>query len=156
MRLLGVDYGQRRIGLALSDATALLARPWRSLPAGTSPATSAAELATLLAGLRESGDEAVHDVGAIVVGLPRRLSGEDSDQTQPVRDFAAALRDLTNLEVHLQDERLSSREAESRLAMRERDWRVRKRQLDAASAAVILQDFLDARARDGAVAGADH
>jgi putative Holliday junction resolvase len=156
MRLLGVDYGQRRIGLALSDATALLARPWRSLPAGTSPAASAAELATLLAGLRESGDEAVHDVGAIVVGLPRRLSGEDSEQTQPVRDFAAALRDLTNLEVHLQDERLSSREAESRLAMRERDWRVRKRQLDAASAAVILQDFLDARARDGAVAGADH
>jgi putative Holliday junction resolvase len=47
--------------------------------------------------------------------------------------------------VALQDERLSSREAEERLALRERDWRVRKARLDAAAAAVILQDYLDAR-----------
>jgi len=48
--------------------------------------------------------------------------------------------------VHLQDERLSSREAESRLAIRERDWRKRKARLDAAAAAIILQDYLDAHA----------
>jgi putative Holliday junction resolvase len=45
--------------------------------------------------------------------------------------------------VHLQDERLTSREAESRLALRERDWRERKKQIDAVAAAIILQDFLD-------------
>ena len=54
---------------------------------------------------------------------------------------------LTGLLVHLQDERLSSHEAEQRLAERERDWRRRKAKLDAAAAAVILQDYLDGRSR---------
>jgi putative holliday junction resolvase len=49
------------------------------------------------------------------------------------------------LPVLLQDERLSSREAESRLALREKDWRARKKKLDAAAAAIILQDYLDSR-----------
>ena len=142
MRVLGVDFGQRRIGLALSDASALIARPWRSVPAGPTPAASATVVATLFA----AGDDAIDEVSAIVVGLPRRLSGEDTDQTGPARAFAAALGDLLHLDVHLQDERLSSREAESRLARRERDWRRRKQRLDAAAAAVILQDFLDERA----------
>jgi putative Holliday junction resolvase len=79
----------------------------------------------------------------VVVGLPRRLNGEDTDQTQPARDFAAALQNLSGLPVALQDERLSSREAESRLAIKEKDWRRRKEKLDAAAAAVILQDYLD-------------
>ena len=142
MRALGVDFGQRRIGLALSDASALIARPWRSVPAGATPRLSAAAVASVFA----QGDDAIEEVRTIVVGLPRRLSGEDTDQTGPAREFAAALRELLQLDVHLQDERLSSREAESRLARRERDWRRRKRQIDAAAAAVILQDFLDERA----------
>ena len=112
------------------------------MPAGATPAASAAAVASLFA----AGDDAIDEVTAIVVGLPRRLSGEDTDQTGPARTFAAALGDLLHLDVHLQDERLSSREAESRLARRERDWRRRKQQLDAAAAAVILQDFLDERA----------
>ena len=145
MRVLGVDFGHRRIGLALSDATAILARPWRSLPAGPQPAASASAVATLLAELRQQGDD-LDDVGAIVVGLPRRLNGEETDQTQSARDFATALEATTGLPVHLQDERLTSREAESRLARRERDWRVRKRLLDAAAAAIILQDYLDGQA----------
>ena len=82
-------------------------------------------------------------VGAIVVGLPRRLNGDDNEQSQPARVFAAALGALTGLKVDLQDERLSSREAESRLALREKDWRRRKARLDAVAAAGILQDYLD-------------
>lgn len=82
-----------------------------------------------------------------MVGLPRRLNGADTDQTEPARAFARRLEALTALTVHLQDERLSSHEAESRLAVREKDWRRRKAQLDAAAAAVILQDYLDARDR---------
>ena len=83
------------------------------------------------------------DVQAIVVGLPRRLNGEDNDQSQPARDFAAALAVATGLKVALQDERLTSREAESQLAVREKDWRRRKAAIDAVAAAVILQDYLD-------------
>jgi putative Holliday junction resolvase len=152
MRLVGVDFGQRRIGLALSDDTALLARPWQSLAAGPTPAASAAGLADLLAARRNDAD--VGPVQAIVVGLPRRLNGSDTDQTQPARDFAAALAALTGLNVHLQDERLSSHEADARLAERERDWRRRKAQLDAASAAIILQDYLDERGPRAGTAGA--
>jgi putative Holliday junction resolvase len=66
--------------------------------------------------------------------------------TRRVEQFARQLEARTALPVTLQDERLSSREAESRLALREKDWRVRKQRLDAAAAAVILQDYLDSRA----------
>ena len=141
MRVLGVDFGQRRLGLALSDHTGTLARPWQTVPAGPTPAASADAVARLMADARaRDEDEAV---GAIVVGLPRRLSGEDTDQSQPAREFAARLAALTGLDVQLQDERLTSREAESRLAVREKDWRRRKAQIDAAAAAIILQDYLD-------------
>jgi len=141
MRLLGVDYGRRRLGLALSDGTGLLARPWQALEAGPTPAASAALVADLLA----AGGEEAGEVGGIVVGLPRRLNGDETEVTSAARSFAGTLGELTGLAVHLQDERLTSREAESRLATRERDWRARKKQIDAAAAAIILQDYLDAR-----------
>jgi putative Holliday junction resolvase len=85
-------------------------------------------------------------VRAIVVGLPRRLDGSPTEMTSRVEKFATQLQARTNLSVTLQDERLSSVEAESRLAVRDKDWRSRKAKLDAAAAAVILQDYLDERA----------
>jgi len=84
-------------------------------------------------------------VSSIVVGLPRHLDGSPSPMTARVTAFAEALGRLTRLPVTLQDERLTSREAESRLAVTEKDWRVRKERLDAAAAAIILQDHLDDR-----------
>jgi putative Holliday junction resolvase len=140
MRVLGIDYGQRRIGLAVSDASAMLARPWKTVTAGASPALSA----DLIAGMVTQADDELADVQAIVVGIPRRLNGEDTGQTRPAREFAARLRAaLPALSVTEQDERLSSHEADQLLARNERDWRRRKAKLDAAAAAVILQDYLD-------------
>ena len=153
MRFLGVDFGQRRLGLALSDASGSLARPWRIVAAGATPRASAGDVAALVAARRAVDDEELSGLEALVVGVPKRLNGEDTDQTQPARDFAQALAALTGLALHLQDERLTSYEADERLAERERDWRKRKAKLDAASAAVILQDILYARARS-ALAGA--
>ena len=147
MRFLGVDFGQRRIGLALSDDTALLARPWRVIAAGTTPAASATLLAEVIGTLRAGSEFEGDEFAGVVIGLPRRLNGSDNDQSAPVRLFAEQVAALTGLPVHLQDERLSSHEAEQRLAVRERDWRRRKAQLDAAAAAVILQDYLDGRPR---------
>lgn len=144
MRFLGVDYGAKRIGLALSDYTATLARPWQMIPAAGGPARSAAAVADLIVRLRASDDP---DLDGIVVGLPRRLTGEDTDQTPHVRLFVSALAGLTGLPVDTQDERLTSVEAEARLATRERDWRKRKALLDAESASIILQEYLDTRAR---------
>jgi putative pre-16S rRNA nuclease len=145
MRVLGVDVGRRRIGLALSDESATLARPWKTVAARDSTAATARDLAARMT--EAAGDDAVGPVAAIVVGLPRRLGGEDTDMTATARDLATRLGELTGLPVHLQDERLTSYEADQRLAVGERDWRRRKARLDAAAAAIILQDFLDARAR---------
>lgn len=136
---MGVDYGQRRIGLALSDASGMLARPWKTLDRMGNPSQVAQTLAAELAALETAGEA----VGVLVIGYPRRLSGEANEQTSAVRDVAERLTTLIRIPVVLQDERLSSREAETLLARREKDWRKRKAQLDAMSAAVILQDYLD-------------
>ncbi|MDE3153528.1 MAG: Holliday junction resolvase RuvX [Acidobacteriota bacterium] len=139
-RVAAVDVGARRIGLAVSDATGTLARPLETVVvrAGEAPVeTVAARLRQLVAD--EDG------LGTIVVGLPRRLDGSPTEQTASAQAFAAALGRLLDRPVVFQDERLSSREAESLLARRERDWRRRKATLDAAAAAVILQDYLDER-----------
>lgn len=139
MRIVGLDIGQRRVGVAVSDATRTLARPLTVLTRPSSDEEAVALLASEIARLAAEED----GIEAIVVGLPRRLDGSPNELTRPVRAFAAALRARTSLPVALQDERLSSREAESRLAIQEKDWRVRKHKLDAAAAAVILQDYLD-------------
>lgn len=154
MRLMGVDYGRRRLGLALSDATGTLARPWRTVVAAATPATSAAELVAMVQALHDADDAEAGDVKAIVIGLPKRLNGEDTHDTAAVRLFADTVGRLSGLQVYLQDERLSSHEAELRLAGRERDWRARKAKLDAAAAAVILQDFIDLHARPAAAPAA--
>jgi putative Holliday junction resolvase len=146
-RFLGVDIGRRRIGLALSDASSTLATPLRTVEAAASAVRSAERLARELSSA--SDPDPLSEVAGVVVGLPRRLNGEDTDQTGPAREFARVLADRTGLPVHLQDERLTSREAEARLAVRDRDWRSRKAKLDAAAAAIVLQDFLDSRVVPG-------
>jgi putative Holliday junction resolvase len=143
MRALGVDYGRQRIGLALSDASGMLARPWKTIARIGNPLQVARAIAAELLQLEAEGEP----VGVIVLGYPRRLSGAPNEQTGGVEQLAAQLRTATPLPLVLQDERLSSHEAESLLARRERDWRKRKAQLDAAAAAVILQDYLDTNAR---------
>ena len=141
MRVLGIDYGRRRIGLALSDATGMLARPWKTIPRVGNTVQVAAALAgeALALGREDDG------LAAVVLGYPRRLSGEASEQTPAVEMLAAQLRRVLEVPLVLQDERLSSHEAEQLLARREKDWRKRKPLLDATAAAVILQDYLDER-----------
>jgi putative Holliday junction resolvase len=140
VRALGVDVGGRRVGLAISDASGVLARPLGVIASsGPEQVVRVAE-AIARAAAEEDG------LGLVVVGLPRRLDGTPNEQTAAVTAFVEALRARILQPVVLQDERLSSVEAESRLALRDRDWRSRKKKLDAAAAAVILQDYLDARA----------
>jgi putative Holliday junction resolvase len=143
VRALGIDYGERRIGLAVSDATGLLASPWKRLDhegnAGVAARRVAAEARTL------QGED--DGLAAIVIGLPRRLSGEASELTSRVQTFARLLGAEIAIPIALQDERLTSHAADELLAERERDWRKRKKQVDALAAAIILQDFLDHQPR---------
>jgi putative Holliday junction resolvase len=139
VRALGVDYGERRIGLALSDPTGLLASPWKTLENDANLERAASRVADELATVPDES----YGVQVIVIGLPRRLNGEANDQTARVRAFSSRVAERTALPVVLQDERLTSHEADALLAVRERDWRKRKARLDETAAALILQDYLD-------------
>jgi putative Holliday junction resolvase len=142
MRALGVDYGRKRVGLALSDASGMLARPWKTL-AVFGLDRQVAEITREVEALAAESD----GLSVVVIGLPRRLSGEANEQTATVEQLAARLGTHSAVPIVLQDERLTSHEAEELLSRREKDWRKRKSQLDAVAAAVILQDYLDARPR---------
>jgi putative Holliday junction resolvase len=143
MRALGIDYGRRRIGLALSDASGMLARPWKTIARAGNPLQVARAVAAELEALLAQGEP----VGVIVLGYPRRLNGTPNEQTAGVEKLAEHLRRVVTMPLVLQDERLSSHEADALLARGEKDWRKRKAQLDAMAAAVILQDYLDSNAR---------
>jgi putative Holliday junction resolvase len=147
MRVVGVDVGTRRIGLAVSDPSGTLARPLEVVTVAALDAAAVAAVGERVRALQHDDET----IGSMVVGLPRRLDGRPTEMTARVEAFGRRLAAACGLAVHFQDERLSSREAEARLAVRERDWRVRKRQLDAMSAAVILQDYLDAHAAPMAI-----
>jgi putative pre-16S rRNA nuclease len=138
MRVLGIDVGRRRVGLAISDPSGTLARPLATL-AVTDTADAIERVMAEVTRLSAEED----GLAAIVVGVPARLDGSPTDQSAHVATFIAALTGRVSLRVVGGDERLTSHEAESRLAIGERDWRKRKQKLDAAAAAIILQDYLD-------------
>jgi putative pre-16S rRNA nuclease len=137
MRVLALDVGKRRIGLAISDPTGTLARPLSTVRVLDADGVEA--VAREIARLAAEDD----GVAEIVVGMPVGLDGVPNAQTAYVVQFVADLKARTAIPVAVEGERLTSREAETRLAVRERDWRKRKERLDAVAAAIILQDYLD-------------
>jgi putative Holliday junction resolvase len=145
MRVLGIDLGRRRIGLAISDPSGTLARPLKTLTVEQQETEQAVIERVLVEVTRLARED--DGVAEIVVGVPARLDGAPTDETAHAVAFIDALAARVTMPVVREDERLTSREAESRLALRERDWKKRKDRLDAAAAAVILQDYLDRHAK---------
>jgi putative Holliday junction resolvase len=141
MRVLGIDVGERRIGFAISDPSRTLARPLSTVT--VTGASDAIERAAEMVARLQAEDDGLDE---IVIGVPARLDGTPTTATPRVIAFIDALKKRTTVPIATEGERLSSREAESRLAMRERDWRERKKRIDAAAAAIILQDYLDREA----------
>jgi putative holliday junction resolvase len=154
-RALGIDVGTRRIGVAISDATGTLARPLTTLIVDDVPAPGAGRKTRTSMAPSRAVDAIVQTIAqctaeedglaTVVVGVPTRLDGSPTHATAVAADVIRALRARVSIPVVAQDERLTSQEAEQRLAIRERDWRRRKARLDAAAAAVLLQDYLDHR-----------
>lgn len=143
MRVLALDPGRRRVGVAVSDASATLARPLDVITeVGPAQLDRIVETIERLAAEEDGLD-------IVVVGLPGHLDGTPTAETAEVQALARGLARRVSQRIVLQDERLSSVEAESRLAVRDKDWRSRKKKLDAAAAAVILQDYLDAKQGSG-------
>src|SRR5690242_13236867 len=109
MRVLGVDVGRRRVGLAISDPSRTLARPLTTLTVTGSDAVD--RIADFVSRLVSEPD----GLTAVVVGVPKRLNGTASEETAWVLELVASLRTRLSVPVHTEDERLTSREAESRL-----------------------------------------
>ena len=135
-RVLGIDYGDSRIGLAMSDPLKIIASPFKTI--------------------RNEGNEKClqvfqslikeKDVEAIVVGFPIGLKGQETAQTKKVREFANLLYAL-KLPIHLEDERLSSVSAEKSMIQQNIKTGHNKGLIDQRAAAIILQQFLDKRNR---------
>lgn len=123
MRHLGIDYGEKRIGLALSDPEGIIAMPYETIANSKSIAGYIAAIVK-----KES-------VGRIVVGLPIPFSGDESEQTRKVKKFIEKLKKLSEVGVDTENEIFTTKIAKSS--------GVSERHLDAASAALILQSYLD-------------
>jgi putative holliday junction resolvase len=137
-RWLAIDYGTRRIGLALCDPDETIASPAGALAGAGNVRADAANV---------RARAAEHAVAGFVVGLPLNMDGTDSAQTALSRRFAAALAELGAAPVELWDERLSSFQADELLDAAGLRGAKRRARRDALAALVILQGFLDARRR---------
>ncbi|MFN6953288.1 MAG: Holliday junction resolvase RuvX [Acetobacteraceae bacterium] len=143
-RLIGLDPGAKRVGVALSDALLMLASPRPALPRG--------KLAAMAAAIRALA--AREDAGGLVVGLPLSLDGAFGPAAQAAKDWAIAVSVATGLPAALWDERLSTAAA-NRTLIGEADLSRRKRAdaVDSAAAAWMLQGALDALRHQGPDAG---
>lgn len=134
MRWLAIDHGTKNIGLAFSDELEILASPFEVWP--NQGEASLARIARL------AKDEGAQ---ALLVGLPRHKDGQESATAPLARAFGEALRALTGLPLLFWDEYLTSMEAERLLAQRGVKAKDRKARLDAAAAAVMLEDLMETR-----------
>jgi putative Holliday junction resolvase len=140
-RILAIDYGSRRMGLAVSDPLGITAQGLETLERKN----KRSDFARLEKTIRE------YQVREIVLGYPLRMSGEEGVQSQKVADFAEQLRARFQLPVHLWDERLTSAEANRLLRESELSIKKRAQAVDRMAAVLILQAFLQARSLRGTV-----
>ena len=132
-RLLALDIGEKRVGVAISDETRTLARPLLTI----TRASKKEDFARLATVCREQ------QIEKIIAGLPKTLRNEEGPQARRVRRYADELHAALGLPIDFWDERFSSVDAEERLAASSRKPR-QKGEIDSAAAAIILQDYLDA------------
>jgi putative Holliday junction resolvase len=133
MRILAIDYGSKRMGIAVSDELKLIAQPLEFIPAQPF-ANFLARLKTLL---REK------EVELIVVGMPRSLDGSYGPAALQVQDFAAALKGAVTVPIQTWDERLTSAQANRFLLQAKVRRRQRRAKVDQTAAALLLQSYLD-------------
>lgn len=131
--ILGIDFGQARIGLAISDELRLLAHPLATIPAGKDSADRIAEIAR---------DRAIDK---IVIGVPRHMSGEIGDAARQALDFAAELRQKVTCPVQTWDERLTTVAANKALTAAGKKTRETRMFVDQVAAQLILQGYLDSQ-----------
>lgn len=132
MKAMGIDYGEARIGIALSDLLKMLASPYEVYRVN-----GEVDFTYFLDIIKRE------NVDTLVVGLPYNMRGEEQEIAAKAKNFANTLAEKSGCKLVMVDERMSSVVAEEILRQKYRDWRDRKKELDKFSAMVILQDYLD-------------
>ena len=137
MRVMALDVGDKTVGIAISDALLLTAQ--------ARPTLRRKNLKSDVEILRRMAEE--NEVHEIVVGQPLHMDGTSSSQSEKVQRFAEELRQAAGLPIVFWDERLTSFEAEQHLEQMGLNWRRRREHVDKIAAMIILQNYLDSRAR---------
>jgi putative Holliday junction resolvase len=132
-RLLGLDIGDKRIGMAVSDEIGITAQPLGTL----TRSRLETDIATLIRTAREN------EVAAIVAGMPVKLDGSPSPQTRKVESFVAELRKHSDVPVHTWDERFTTTSAEASLIEANMRRKSRRAVIDTVAAQIMLQHYLD-------------
>jgi putative Holliday junction resolvase len=135
MRILGLDHGTKRVGVAVSDEMHLIAQPLEYI----APEPFADFLARLKEILREK------EIGLIVIGMPRNMDGSYGPAALKVQEFAAVLKDAVAVPLKLWDERLTTTQAQKFLIQGGVRRDQRKEKVDQTAAAILLQSYLDSR-----------
>lgn len=136
MRYLGLDLGTKTIGLALSDKTGLIASSYKVLHHDNNPESCLEELKSIINGF---------NVDAIVLGLPKMLNNSLGERAEETLKFKKILEDTLDIDVYLEDERLTTKSAEALLIKGDTSRKKRKKVIDKVAATIILQSFLDKR-----------
>tara|TARA_B100000902_G_C26621113_1_gene579823 strand:+ start:131 stop:544 length:414 start_codon:yes stop_codon:yes gene_type:complete len=131
-RFLGIDFGEKRVGLALSDRSKLIAYPFKTI--------NYFNVEDLVNQLKEIVID--NDIENFILGLPINMKGEDTKQTQKVRSFKNSLSAL-KVPIIYEDERLSSVSAKNSLILQNIKTGYNKHEIDKTAAAIILQQYLD-------------
>ena len=138
MRIMGLDYGTKTVGVAVSDALLLTAQPYETIMRER-PAQLRKTLQRLEAIIKEE------EIGEIVLGLPKNMNNTEGERAEETRAFQEMLERRTLLPVHLVDERLTTLEADRILEETGVAYSGRKEHIDKMAAAIILQQYLDFR-----------
>lgn len=135
MRVLAIDHGTKRMGIALSDPTGVIALPLEFIPAEP--------FAQFLVRLKQLIQE--KEVEMILVGMPRNMDGSYGPAAAKVQEFVAVLKETIAIPIKIWDERLTSTQANRFLLEADVRRQDRKQKVDKAAAAILLQSFLDSR-----------
>ncbi|MCC6425749.1 MAG: Holliday junction resolvase RuvX [Phycisphaerales bacterium] len=140
MRYLGIDLGDRRTGISLGDSDTRLVSPIEVIEIPIALAGGGPLIEAIVRTFeRQIG---LNAIGELVVGLPLNMDGTEGKQAKIIRSFSARIRARLGREVHLQDERLTSADADWAMARSELTYQQKKERRDALAAAAILRDFL--------------
>ena len=134
-RYLGIDFGTKRVGIAIGDDQTRLAAPWKQINHNGDDLAVSKQISNLAV---------EEEIAAVVVGMPVHMDETTSAQTARTQAFVAVLTSVLPIPIHLCDERLTTAVADERLADRQLTKDQRKARRDALAAQIILQDYLDA------------